>query len=178
MTLFVSFRRGNIMRPHFSVLLFAAVLACLPAGCGTMWNLTSPPPSKATEVNVFTTCQPFGGVSRSFIFGMLCMGGVVNPSFDKLGEGELFMRAIAVAAGTVIFAVETPLSLAGDVMTLPIVCARQQELHWATWWGEQGGKIIPATEARDPTETPATQATDQTTAGTVPAVMKTEPLEK
>jgi hypothetical protein len=33
--------------------------------------------------------------------------------------------------------VDAPLSLAGDIVTLPVVVARRQGCRWATWWGEQ-----------------------------------------
>ena len=42
-----------------------------------------------------------------------------------------------VGAWTVILAVDTPLTFVGDVMTLPIVHARQEGAPWATSWGLQ-----------------------------------------
>jgi hypothetical protein len=39
--------------------------------------------------------------------------------------------------------VDTPLSLAGDIVTLPIAISRNRGDAWATWWGEQLAKPVP-----------------------------------
>src|SRR5262245_55310367 len=101
------------MRP---VMLVSACLACLGSGCGTVANLKDPPsPGKTGEFGT-SECSPFGGVTRSA--GLAVCG---------LGSGE----ALGIGVGLVGL-VDTPLSLAGDVVTLPIALARHQGASWAT----------------------------------------------
>jgi hypothetical protein len=59
-------------------------------------------------------------------------------------------------------AVDTPLSLAGDVLTYPLARGRSNGESWATWWGDQGGArptVEPAPEAAAP-EIPAAPTPD------------------
>jgi len=46
--------------------------------------------------------------------------------------------------------IDIPLSLAGDVVTLPIAYGRYKKASWATWWGEQDGQVEPASQERTP----------------------------
>src|SRR3954453_22688115 len=107
------------MRPRARSLLVASLLAAL-AGCGTVANLAAPPTSTSGYRGMGpTACEPFGGVERSLVFGgVLLMGG-----------------PLAWPLSAAYVAVDTPLSLAGDVLTLPVIFARQSQAPWATWWG-------------------------------------------
>ncbi len=57
--------------------------------------------------------------------------GDFGPGFTEVGQGLLLTGAGVIAI------VDTPLSLAGDIVTLPIAYARSKEHRWATWWGEE-----------------------------------------
>jgi hypothetical protein len=120
-------------------LLFVAAIAALPTGCGTVVNLRSPPPAQAHPGIGPTACTPFGGVLRSGLlggFGLVC--GVFG-GWSEIGNGGLLQGA-ALAGMGVLAVADTPLSLVGDVVTLPIAAARAREAAWATWWGDQGKK--------------------------------------
>lgn len=84
-------------------------LALVPAGCGTIANVTAPTTPK-TSYRAFgpTACEPFGGVQRSVM----------------VGSAPLMAGLIGVLPAVVAVGVDTPLSLVGDVLTLPIVYAR------------------------------------------------------
>jgi uncharacterized protein YceK len=126
------------MRPHPRTLLFAAALALLQMGCGTMANLTAPPTAPTVYRGMGpTACEPFGGVTRSIDLGGMCLAGGLTTGYENLGQGGLILGTGMVAAGSVILAVDTPLSLVADVVTLPLVYARREGMPWATWWGEQ-----------------------------------------
>ncbi len=90
------------------------------AGCGTFQNLAAPPtPTAPCPEWGPTACEPFGGVRRSFVNGgVLLMGGPL---------------CWPLSAAAVV--VDAPLSLASDVVTLPVVLARRSGARWATWWG-------------------------------------------
>jgi uncharacterized protein YceK len=168
------------MRLHFQTLLFVLVLACTPIGCGTIVNLTAPPKAATAYRGMGPTeCEPFGGVSRSFMLGGLCMAGGLTGGGGASPLGLLLAPGMVIG-GAAILAVDTPLSLVGDVVTLPVVFARMQGAPWATWWGnrgeptaqdtawtqfwsEQGEKTQPASEGQAPAETTTTQATGQAT---------------
>ncbi len=122
------------MRPW---LFLSATLACLPGGCGTIHNLKAPP-QPCLPAMYPTTCFPFGGVTRS---AMLGYAGTVIGGFS-VGGAVVTMKSeeILPAAGLMGLGlgalVDTPLSLVGDIVTLPIAYARSKGARWATWWGE------------------------------------------
>jgi len=116
----------------------------LLTGCGTFQNLKEPP--KGPTDYCTGRCYPFGGVMRSgctaligpsFGLGEVIEGssaishGEFGPGFEHIGSG---MILTAAGLGAI---VDTPLSLAGDILTFPIAYARSKEYPWATWWGEK-----------------------------------------
>jgi uncharacterized protein YceK len=134
----------------FRFALLASVLTS--TGCGTVCNLTDPPDGKRFMGT--GECYPFGGVVRSGLlsfFGppMGTVGLVSGPAeicqgnfstgFEQFGTGLWLTGSGLVAIADV------PLSLVGDVLTLPIVYARRNREPWATWWGQQS--ISPAPRA-------------------------------
>jgi uncharacterized protein YceK len=131
------------MRPRRRVLLFAAALVALQGGCGTIVNLTSPPPSRAMGGIGPTACTPFGGVTRSGMLGGFLVAWGLVSGWDEVGQGGLLMGAGLAGVGTVAL-LDAPLSLAGDILTLPVAYARQQGAGWATWWGDQGHEKSPS----------------------------------
>jgi hypothetical protein len=60
----------------------------------------------------------------------ICQGDF-GPGFEEVGQG-MGMTALGLVA-----IADMPLSLAGDILTLPVVYARSHEYWWATWWGEK-----------------------------------------
>jgi hypothetical protein len=156
------------MNLRYGALLLSAALACGPGGCGTATNLWSPPESLPTTGP--TTCYPFGGITRSVFVGGLMVAEGLDHAVNNLGNGGLVTAAGMTVAGTLVFAVDGPLSLAGDLLTLPVAYARSEKAPWATWWGEQttaapfqdGGQPAPATpppgETRPGPESGATAA--------------------
>src|SRR5262245_37476386 len=129
------------MPSRFRLLSWAVGLACLQTGCGTFVNLNAPPPPAPPCIGP-STCFPLGGAARSALlgcFGTVCGldGALHAQSIEEAGQGLLM-----AGAGTVAI-VDTPLSLIGDLVTLPIAYARRQEASWATWWGDQGRKSAP-----------------------------------
>jgi hypothetical protein len=192
------------MRPRSELLLVAAALACLQAGCGTVTNLSAtpgPPIPYAdvwlvppTNIKIDSTadyceienaflrearasggvkcvnfgtwlaprrmlyqdmedpntlqgeCWAFGGITRSLSFANTFLVGGLTPDFEHVGEGRLLEMAIMTALGSVALGVDAPLSLVGDVVSLPVVYARQHEAPWATWWGEQVFRPSPNKE--------------------------------
>jgi uncharacterized protein YceK len=106
-----------------TLLLASAGTACLAGGCGTVLNLTAP--ATATPQGSLVgpaSCEPFGGVERSSIGGQFAL----CPPWTPIGVW--------------ILVVDTPLSLVGDTVTLPLVYARKRGEPWATWWGRQKAK--------------------------------------
>jgi uncharacterized protein YceK len=98
------------------------------SGCGTLANITAPAePQTGPRSFGPTVCEPFGGVQRSVLVGSL-----------PLMWGPLGIIPAAVAVG-----VDTPLSLVGDVVTLPVVYAR---LHAASV-----GDSAKSTAGQEPT---------------------------
>jgi uncharacterized protein YceK len=138
------------MRPYPRALLLAAALVAFSGGCGTVVNLTSPPPSLAPPGIGPTACTPFGGAARSGLLGGFCVPCGLLGGWQEIGQGGLLQGAWMTGVGVVAL-LDTPLSLAGDVVTLPIAYARQQGAPWATWWGDQGGKMLPAAEVPEGT---------------------------
>ncbi len=100
--------------------LLIVVFACCITGCGTLQNVTARPgTSTGWQGAGPTACVPFGGVQRSVMGGSMLAFG-----FNPLGVG----------AATVAVGVDAPLSLAGDVVTLPYVLARNRGERWANAW--------------------------------------------
>src|SRR5262249_47753736 len=132
---------GDGMRSRPSVLLLAVALVASQTGCGTMVNLTSPPPSQAEGGIGPTACTPFGGVTRSALLGGFCLTCGVAGAVEDIGQGTA-----VTGIGAFALLIDTPLSLAGDVVTLPIAFARSQEAPWATWWGDQGRNAAESPE--------------------------------
>src|ERR1700722_7056987 len=95
-----------LVRPMF--------LMVLVSGCGTIANVTAPAePMSGSGMCGPTVCEPFGGVQRSIAFGAI----------------SLMCGPIGIVPSVVAVSADAPLSLAGDVITLPIVYAR---LHAAS----------------------------------------------
>ncbi len=112
------------MRPA----LAAAVVLLASCGCGTVMNLAARPgPASEPEI-VPDTCYPFGGVRRSSLLGVYGVGSGVFSlcTGDIKGAGWVGVGVVSLA--------DTPVSLAGDVVTLPVAFARRYEMTWATWW--------------------------------------------
>lgn len=129
------------MRRRAPVLFAALLLAA--AGCGTIMNLHAPPePTSAYRGMGPTSCEPLGGVNRAAVMGGLTFASGLESLNQGPGEGRMLTGIGLLGAGTVILAVDTPLSLVGDMLTLPVVNARRNHEEWASWWG-------PST-ARDP----------------------------
>jgi uncharacterized protein YceK len=117
--------RGLSMTARIGLLASALSLAVLPLGCGTVLNLTaSPTPGPTPTMIGPSSCEPFAGVERS-------------------AKGGMFVLACPpyIPIGVWILAVDTPLSLVGDVLTLPVVYARKRGEPWATWWGAQARAV-------------------------------------
>jgi hypothetical protein len=132
-------------------IIVITIISAAQAGCGTLHNLNAPaecdPP---TQIGAGTgRCIPFGGVARS---GLLGIGG--TPA----GIGEVIRGQITIAEGGdpsaglksigtglwltgcgLVALADTPVSLAGDLVTWPIAYARQQQQPWASWWGNGHG---------------------------------------
>lgn len=118
-------------------------LLLLP-GCGTISNLNDPP--MGPYFMGCGKCSPFFGVTRSAVCAVAAPGagivetingcdsicrGEATEGFQQIGQGALCTSMGLLAI------VETPLSLAGDIVTYPIARARAEERPWATWWGKQ-----------------------------------------
>ncbi len=135
---------------RYNVLTF--VLLTL-TGCGTIHNLKDPPDGH-TYVGM-GSCYPFGGVTRSGLLACagpplgvvqvvsgnasICRGEIVSGA-EELGSGMALtsMGLLAIA--------DTPLSLVGDVVTLPIVYARTRKSWWTTSWSEETLLLEPGLE--------------------------------
>jgi hypothetical protein len=81
----------------------AAVLACSPCGCGTIANLSD---SRTAEV--------YGGIARDV--------SAVGRLFEDTpaGDAKAAARIGGVALAASYYALDLPLSLAADTLTLPI----------------------------------------------------------
>jgi uncharacterized protein YceK len=115
---------------------FAIALTCLGSGCGTVVNLAAPPEQPFPTIAP-GTCFPFGGVTRSGLLGGFGVVTGMEMAFGFEGIAETGVGLLWTGGGLVALAVDTPLSLVGDVVTLPVAYARSQKMSWATWWGEQ-----------------------------------------
>jgi uncharacterized protein YceK len=123
------------MRRRLPVLPLTIALVCLHSGCGTIFNLTDPPPPGNPGIGP-TTCFPFGGVTRSAALGGCGLVFGTVGGIAEAGNGGLLGGAQLAGVGA-LAVLDTPLSLAGDIITFPIAYARWQGAPWATWWGEQ-----------------------------------------
>jgi hypothetical protein len=129
------------MRRRFGALLLTAALACGVGGCGTAVNLWSPP--ECCQGMGPTTCFAFGGVTRSAMLGGFMLVGGPCTAVEEFGQSGLVTGAGMTALGALAL-VDVPLSLAGDLVTLPVAYARSRNMPWATWWGEQSqGPLTP-----------------------------------
>src|SRR6516162_1915541 len=126
---------GATMRSAHFGFLASVVLAV--TGCGTFFNLKDPP--KGPVFMGTGSCYPFGGVARSgalAVLGPPCgVAGVMGGSetifqgefasgFQQIGYGMFLTSAGLVAIA------DSPLSLAGDILTLPVAYARANEYSW------------------------------------------------
>lgn len=106
------------------------VLSLAASGCGTMANVTA---SSTTPggYRAFgpTWCEPFGGVQRSVL----------------AGSAPLMAGPVGILPAAVMVGVDTPLSLVGDVVTLPYVHYRIQNESRPT-----ASSVEPAREAAPP----------------------------
>ncbi len=131
------------MRSRLRVLLCGILVAsaALQSGCGTLENLQAPPGREPTEGPMKYcgphTCFAFGGITRTY-WGSDWLVRAGANSLDKIEVDHLLVGTGAITAGVGFLAVDGPLSLVGDVLTLPVAYARSQEQPWATWWGTQG----------------------------------------
>jgi hypothetical protein len=96
---------------------------------------------------------PFGGTVRSGLLAFMgppigvteVITGNVALTQGEFGDGlrqvghGMFITAAGLGA-----IVDTPLSLAGDIVTFPVAYARSKEYPWATWWGAKSFRIEPA----------------------------------
>jgi hypothetical protein len=71
------------------------------------------------------------GIADVVCGNIAILNGELGPGFEQIGSGALLTSTGLLAL------VDTPLSLAGDLLTFPIAYARSQEYSWATWWGEE-----------------------------------------
>jgi hypothetical protein len=46
--------------------------------------------------------------------------------------------------------VDLPLSIAGDILTLPVAYARQKQYPWATSWGDKPKQLSPTPQTETP----------------------------
>jgi len=128
--------------------MMTLVLAALflNAGCGTLHNLAAPPEYPGIGP---CTCLPFGGVIRSGTLGTMGTFSGVAGTVESFGtlESPYYM---AYTGACLVALADVPVSLAGDIVTLPIAFARANNAPWATWWGQQSVRFIPM-ESKDPT---------------------------
>jgi uncharacterized protein YceK len=124
------------MRQRLVMLIACAVVSA--AGCGTVMNLADSPGGGSKTAVVPESCYPFGGVHRSAMLGVFGVGsGPMSVYNGVFGAGDsqsaLFQAGLfVVGVGALI---DTPVSLVGDIVTLPVAYAREQEAPWASWWG-------------------------------------------
>jgi uncharacterized protein YceK len=121
----------SIMRLSCRPLLFAFALGLASSGCGTLANITAEAtPSSDSRAYGPTVCEPFGGIKRSWGVGTI----------------PLTMGPLGIIPAVVLVGVDAPLSLVGDIVTLPIVYGR---LYAAPL--DDSAKIAAHQEATAPT---------------------------
>jgi hypothetical protein len=132
-------------------LLIIAILGLVVSGCGTFMNLKSAPPEVAGPCIVCETeCVPFGGTIRSGLLavvgtecgaaGLITGAGSHVSTLDAAGLFGLGVGAL----------IDTPISFAGDIITLPVAIARWKNVPWATWWGDPGWDGWGRESVKDP----------------------------
>lgn len=119
-------------------LLLLAAFAIVSSWCGTITNVTAPTtPSSGYRAFGPTWCEPFGGVHGSVLGG----------------SAPLMAGPIGIIPAAVMVGLDTPLSLVGDLATLPIVYyrlrSRTQGDQQCRAYGIDQGPPFPS-----PTETP------------------------
>jgi hypothetical protein len=88
-------------------------------------------------------CVPFGGVGRSALLGLvgtpIFASQLVIVPLNQI-RGEDTKAALAIMGNSVyctglglIAIADVPVSLAGDLLTLPLAYARHQQQPWAMW---------------------------------------------
>jgi uncharacterized protein YceK len=111
--------------------LLSLAIVVLSTGCGTVANLQAPAePQTGTRMFGPTVCEPFGGVKRSVM-----VGSAPLVAFGPLG----------IIPTVVMVGVDAPLSLIGDIATLPVVYSRLN----ASSVEDQTGKTSPQQSAGD-----------------------------
>lgn len=116
------------------------------AGCGTIHNLKDPDPANGTMFIGGGVCYPMGGCTRSGLLALIGtpmgMVQVIQGNVD-IARGEFATGFEQVGSGLMLTGtglgaiVDTPLSLAGDIVTYPLAYGRYHRYPWATWWGEK-----------------------------------------
>jgi hypothetical protein len=148
------------MRSSRIIVLAFVVLAV--TGCGTFHNLKDSP--KGPLYVGTGCCYPFGGVTRSGLLAVMgppsglaeVVSGNMAISQGEFGDGfQQIGQGLYLASAGLIAIADTPLSLAGDILTFPIAYARSKEYPWATWWGEKSMPIPNSAPA------PASDGIDQ-----------------
>jgi uncharacterized protein YceK len=129
------------MPRFFPSLALVFPVVVLFSGCGTVANITAPTtPSSGYRAFGPTACEPFGGVQRSVMVGSA-----------PLMAGPIGIIPAAIAVG-----VDAPLSLVGDVLTLPIVYYRLNN-HWQ---GIQANSPDPAGNGQQTPPSPEVPVTN------------------
>lgn len=132
------------MSRRFAISLVLASVACMNAGCGTLHNLMAPPVGPPSIGPA--SCMPFGGVIRSASLGAL--GTLAGGFYSVRDIGTIeSLHDVAVLGVSLVTFADVPLSLAGDIATLPVAYARSREEQWATWWGTQSYQFPSMDEA-------------------------------
>lgn len=140
---------GDTMK-RTGALSVVGLLLLTQAGCGTCFNLWDSPqgPLFLGSGNTY----PFGGVVRSGLLatlgttsgiGSLGVGSFSIVTGDFAGGGEMLGYGFMMTAAGIGAIADTPISLAGDLLTWPIAYARQREHPWATWWGRDSVNLLP-----------------------------------
>jgi uncharacterized protein YceK len=94
----------------FRAICGAVLLACLPAGCGTISNVVRPGPDQGGK-------QPFGGVHQD----EANIRQAANGRSDLLGHPKPTPDPKPQWLPLALYALDLPLSFVGDVVTLPYV---------------------------------------------------------
>ncbi|MBM3994576.1 MAG: hypothetical protein FJ303_10555 [Planctomycetes bacterium] len=135
------------MRRNIAFVIGISLVVAALSGCGSIHNLDAPagPAEKLSPgIGPPGICVPFGGVARSALLGVvgvplgigqvghgiaLIVTGDVREGFTTIGNG-LWLTGVGVVA-----LADTPVSLAGDLVTWPLAYARSQQHPWASWQG-------------------------------------------
>lgn len=139
---------------RFLLAMVGLVSGSMLSGCGTLMNVTAPVDHPVSGCTAWgpSTCEPFGGAQRSMVLGgVFLMGGPVG-----------------ILPAAAIYVTEVPLSLVGDVVTLPIVLARKVrqgkeeepqnrkveviEEEWRSHWKNEAVPLVPLPKRTERTE--------------------------